>query len=105
MPLPMVEDVLFQAFVKARLVDEIGAWIVVEKRGRTDRGVQISAAGQAVSFKLWGSTRTSSKDIIIIVRGDGERPPNTSYQPSTKHELPLASTIRILAWSPIMHHP
>ncbi|KAG1896247.1 uncharacterized protein F5891DRAFT_958958, partial [Suillus fuscotomentosus] len=51
MTLPIVEDVLFKAFVKARLVDETGAWIVVEKRGRTDRGVQVNAAGQAVS--LW----------------------------------------------------
>jgi tRNA pseudouridine38/39 synthase len=50
-PLPTVEDVLFKAFVKARLVDESGGldgcgW---EKCGRTDRGV--SAAGQVVS--LW----------------------------------------------------
>ncbi|KAG1740143.1 pseudouridine synthase [Suillus paluster] len=50
-PLPTVEDVLFKAFVKARLVDENGGldgcgW---EKCGRTDRGV--SAAGQVIS--LW----------------------------------------------------
>ncbi|KAG2123435.1 pseudouridine synthase [Suillus clintonianus] len=88
-PLPTVEDVLFKAFVKARLVDETGGldgcgW---EKCGRTDRGV--SAAGQVVS--LW--------DI----------PQNTSLQPSTKLELRYVSilnrvlppTIRVLAWSPI----
>ena len=50
-PLPTVEDVLFKAFVKTRLVKEDGGldgcgW---EKCGRTDRGV--SAAGQVVS--LW----------------------------------------------------
>ncbi|KAG2344626.1 tRNA pseudouridine synthase [Suillus weaverae] len=88
-PLPTVEDVLFKAFVKARLVDETGGldscgW---EKCGRTDRGV--SAAGQVVS--LW------------------DTPQNTSLQPSTKRELCYVSilnrvlppTIRVLAWSPI----
>ncbi|KAG1865893.1 pseudouridine synthase [Suillus subalutaceus] len=88
-PLPTVEDVLFKAFVKARLVDETGGldgcgW---EKCGRTDRGV--SAAGQVVS--LW------------------DTPQNTSLQPSTKNELRYVSilnrvlppTIRVLAWSPI----
>jgi len=50
-PLPTVEEVLFQAFAKTRLVDpEKGfdgcGW---ERCGRTDRGV--SAAGQVIS--LW----------------------------------------------------
>ncbi|KIK41169.1 hypothetical protein CY34DRAFT_85886 [Suillus luteus UH-Slu-Lm8-n1] len=88
-PLPTVEDVLFRAFVKARLIDETGGldgcgW---EKCGRTDRGV--SAAGQVVS--LW------------------DAPQNTSLQPPTRHELRYVSilnrllppTIRVLAWSPI----
>ncbi|KAG1775634.1 pseudouridine synthase [Suillus placidus] len=79
-PLPTVEDVLFKAFVKARLVDETGGldscgW---EKCGRTDRGV--SAAGQVVS--LWPSTKHELSYVSILNRL-------------------LPPTIRVLAWSPI----
>ncbi|KAG1744461.1 pseudouridine synthase [Suillus lakei] len=79
-PLPTVEDVLFKAFVKARLVDETGGldgcgW---EKCGRTDRGV--SAAGQVVS--LWPSTKHELRYVSILNRV-------------------LPPTIRVLAWSPI----
>ncbi|KAG2159102.1 pseudouridine synthase [Suillus bovinus] len=79
-PLPTVEDVLFKAFVKARLVDETGGldgcgW---EKCGRTDRGV--SAAGQVVS--LWPSTKHELRYVSVLNRL-------------------LPPTIRVLAWSPI----
>ncbi|OAX38431.1 tRNA pseudouridine synthase [Rhizopogon vinicolor AM-OR11-026] len=64
-PLPTVEDVLFKAFVKARLVDEKGGldgcgW---EKCGRTDRGV--SAAGQVVSLWVRSALPTESPCSIL----------------------------------------
>ncbi|KAG2109288.1 pseudouridine synthase [Suillus discolor] len=113
-PLPTVEDVLFKAFVKARLVDETGGldgcgW---EKCGRTDRGV--SAAGQVVSLWVRSAlpTETSSKVTSSPPSEDvstEDTPQNTSLQSSTKHELRYVSilnrllppTIRVLAWSSI----
>ncbi|KAJ8594128.1 tRNA pseudouridine synthase [Rhizopogon salebrosus TDB-379] len=85
-PLPTVEDVLFKAFVKARLVDESGGldgcgW---EKCGRTDRGV--SAAGQVVSLWVRIPSQTSSRHELRYV--------------SILNRV-LPPTIRVLAWSPI----
>ncbi|KAF8221931.1 pseudouridine synthase [Tricholoma matsutake] len=77
--LPTVEGVLFDAFVKARLIDPAAGfegcgW---EKCGRTDRGV--SAAGQVIS--LW--VTNSEHDYLSIL-----------------NRL-LPPTIRVLAWSPV----
>ncbi|KAF8637135.1 hypothetical protein AX17_003039 [Amanita inopinata Kibby_2008] len=78
-PLPTVEGVLFDALVKARMVDpEAGfegcGW---EKCGRTDRGV--SAAGQVVS--LW----VRSAIIEYDEREARSQPkPSSSASPDTK---------------------
>ncbi|KAG0700495.1 pseudouridine synthase [Suillus ampliporus] len=69
-PLPTVEDVLFKAFVKARLVDEHGGldgcgW---EKCGRTDRGV--SAAGQVVSLWVRSALPTEAPPSSLIPPSD-----------------------------------
>ncbi|THV02664.1 tRNA pseudouridine synthase [Dendrothele bispora CBS 962.96] len=65
-PLPTVESVLFDALVKARLIDPAAGpegcdW---EKCGRTDRGV--SAAGQVIS--LW--VRSAKEDRISGLEED-----------------------------------
>ncbi|KAH7882178.1 pseudouridine synthase [Phlebopus sp. FC_14] len=75
-PLPTVEDVLFQAFAKSRLVDpdagfEGCGW---EKCGRTDVGV--SAAGQVVS--LW---------VRSALPGDSTEPLNTSRSEAAHEDL------------------
>ena len=62
-PLPAVENVLFDALAKARLVDKDAGfdgcgW---EKCGRTDRGV--SAAGQVVS--LWIRSALPSQEVEV----------------------------------------
>ncbi|KAF9054033.1 pseudouridine synthase [Panaeolus papilionaceus] len=83
-PLPTVENVIFDAMVKAKLVDPEGGfdgcgW---EKCGRTDRGV--SAAGQVIT--LWIRNRTKPQyehDYLNILNKI------------------LPDTIRILAWSPV----
>ncbi|KAI6113889.1 pseudouridine synthase [Pisolithus croceorrhizus] len=84
-PLPTVEEVLFRAFAKARLVDPDAGldgcgW---ERCGRTDVGV--SAAGQVVS--LW-------------VRKP-PRPPERELQYVSILNRILPPTIRVLAWSPV----
>ncbi|KAI6120334.1 pseudouridine synthase [Pisolithus croceorrhizus] len=84
-PLPTVEEVLFRAFAKARLVDPDAGldgcgW---ERCGRTDVGV--SAAGQVVS--LW-------------VRKPA-RPPQRELQYVSILNRILPPTIRVLAWSPV----
>jgi hypothetical protein len=63
-PLPTVENVLFDAMVKAHLVDPATGldgcgW---ERCGRTDRGV--SAAGQVVS--LWIRSQNSSPPVVDV---------------------------------------
>lgn len=89
MPLLMVEDVLFEAFVKARLVDETGVWIVVEKRGRTDRGVQVSAAGQAIS--LW--VRSALPELLPKTSLSlSEEELSTENVPRTPHTSRLRNT-------------
>lgn len=134
-PLPTVEDVLFNALVKAKLIDpEAGfegcGW---EKCGRTDRGV--SAAGQVVSF--WVRSALSGQEVesihlpssaIVNANSSPEgRPasiddelgsfdtspssspvskPLTRYTPEHNYvailNRILPSTIRILAWSPVL---
>ncbi|KAF8067920.1 pseudouridine synthase [Lyophyllum atratum] len=81
--LPTVEGVLFDALVKARLIDPVGGfegcgW---EKCGRTDRGV--SAAGQVIS--LWVRTKYEHDYLAILNRL-------------------LPPTIRIIAWSPVSNN-
>ncbi|KAG2143939.1 pseudouridine synthase [Suillus cothurnatus] len=76
-PLPTVEDVLFKAFLKARLIDEIDG---LDGCGRTDRGV--STTGQVVS--LWIRTFYEHK---------------LRYAYILNRVLP--STIRVLTWSPV----
>ncbi|KAF9238321.1 pseudouridine synthase [Melanogaster broomeanus] len=88
-PLPTVEEVLFQAFAKARLVDaEAGldgcGW---ERCGRTDVGV--SAAGQVVS--LW---------VRSALPVNGAKPPEELHYVSILNRV-LPPTIRVLAWSPV----
>ncbi|KNZ73277.1 Putative tRNA pseudouridine synthase C25B8.05 [Termitomyces sp. J132] len=106
--LPTVEGVLFNALVKARLIDPEGGfdgcgWT---KCGRTDRGV--SAAGQVIS--LWvrrlefGFDEDDLKDVPL--NSSLSKP--TSIQ-NEKYEYEyllilnrlLPPTIRILAWSPV----
>ena len=71
--LPTVEGVLFDAFVKARLIDPAAGfdgcgW---EKCGRTDRGV--SAAGQVIS--LWvRSALGSGNDDQNVTTAESSRP-------------------------------
>lgn len=85
-PLPTVEDVLFKAFVKARLVDEKGGldgcgW---EKCGRTDRGV--SAAGQVVS--LWVRSALPTEIPSSSLQSD----PSISSGAQSKPASPLSAT-------------
>src|SRR5271154_6354051 len=69
-PLPTVEEVLFDAFARTRLVDRAGGYEGCgwERCGRTDRGV--SAAGQVVS--LW---------VRSAPGGDDEAEPNIKADP------------------------
>ena len=125
-PLPTVEEVLFDALVKAKLLDpgagfEGCGW---EKCGRTDRGV--SAAGQVVSFwvrsalpdlHLPSSTinanpspspearsalvdeELESSSSIPVSNLLGRYKPEHNYVAILNRILP--PTIRILAWSPV----
>ena len=90
-PLPTVEEILFQALAKTKLVDpdkgfDGCGW---ERSGRTDRGV--SAAGQVVS--LW-----------IRSAAEGQQP--STHQKSEFNYIRILNgvlppTIRIIAWSPV----
>ncbi|KAL4077589.1 pseudouridine synthase [Scleroderma citrinum] len=87
-PLPTVEEVLFRAFAKARLVDPHAGldgcgW---ERCGRTDVGV--SAAGQVVS--LW----------VRSVYPASPPPERELHYVSILNRI-LPPTIRVLAWSPV----
>ncbi|EGO20196.1 hypothetical protein SERLADRAFT_363593 [Serpula lacrymans var. lacrymans S7.9] len=91
-PLPTVEEVLFNAFAKTRLVDpdkglDGCGW---ERCGRTDRGV--SAAGQVVS--LWVRSALDENRLK-----DAETRSELRYVSILNRVLP--PTIRVLAWSPI----
>ncbi|KIJ61231.1 hypothetical protein HYDPIDRAFT_116220 [Hydnomerulius pinastri MD-312] len=88
-PLPTVEEVLFRAFAKARLVDaEAGldgcGW---ERCGRTDVGV--SAAGQVVS--LWVRSALPKNDASQSV--DAPEASEAAVEPpqQSEAELPSAS--------------
>ncbi|KAH7924352.1 tRNA pseudouridine synthase [Leucogyrophana mollusca] len=88
-PLPTVEDVLFKAFAKTKLVDAAAGldgcgW---ERCGRTDRGV--SAAGQVVS--LW------VRNLRPSLHEEQRR--ELRYVSVLNRVLP--PTIRVLAWSPV----
>ncbi|KAF8797665.1 pseudouridine synthase [Phlegmacium glaucopus] len=92
-PLPTVENVLFDALAKARLVErDTGfdgcGW---EKCGRTDRGV--SAAGQVVS--LWVRRTSHTNSISKSTKSHYEH----DYLAILNRLLP--DTIRIIAWSPV----
>jgi len=112
---PAVENVLFDAMAKARLVDpsrglEGCEW---EKCGRTDKGV--SAAGQVIS--LWVRSalgEVEEKKKVEDVLEDSELPGtlNLSRPPAqAKQRLELdyvgvlnrllPPTIRVLAWGPV----
>ncbi|KAF9507994.1 hypothetical protein BS47DRAFT_1488554 [Hydnum rufescens UP504] len=125
-PLPTVEEVLFKALAKTRLIDPAAGmegcgW---SRCGRTDRGV--SAAGQVVS--LWvrsnlgarGVSKPSDNPIDdvgedSVIQRDEEAgssviestvsPPRPSSQREIRYihalNLVLPPTIRILAWSPV----
>ena len=120
-PLVAVENVLFDALAKARLVENDAGfdgcgW---EKCGRTDRGV--SAAGQVVS--LWIRSALPSQEEVSIdlaneadskikiqEENDNDTLDTNSIPKSTKnHEHDyvailnrlLPDTIRIIAWSPV----
>jgi tRNA pseudouridine38/39 synthase len=118
-PLPTVENVLFNALVKTRLVDEDAGfegcgW---ERCGRTDKGV--SGAGQVVS--LWarsalGTVEPPKKEILSVEYSgpegdfdtlDVEHIPHTVVPKSKELQYVsminrvLPPTIRVLAWSPV----
>ena len=108
-PLPTVENVLFDAMVKAHLVDPAAGldgceW---ERCGRTDRGV--SAAGQVVS--LWIRSQIPSQQTDTPPMGKNiTLEPNISISTSkAQKELDylvilnriLPDTIRVIAWSPV----
>ena len=125
-PLPTVEEVLFDALVKAKLLDpgsgfEGCGW---EKCGRTDRGV--SAAGQVVSLWVRSALSDLHSPSSIVVNANpspdassalvdeepdsfdvssspskplGQYKPEHNYVAILNRILP--STIRILAWSPV----
>lgn len=93
-PLPTVEEVLFQAFAKTRLVDADAGldgcgW---EKCGRTDVGV--SAAGQVIS--LWvrsalldNRAKSSELDVPTSSPGPDTTPEPTSDVDKASPEFPL----------------
>jgi len=83
--LPTVEGVLFDAFVKARLIDPVAGfdgcgW---EKCGRTDRGV--SAAGQVIS--LWVRSALASGNSVTTAESphSATPTPETVSRISSKH--------------------
>jgi len=113
---PAVENVLFDAMAKARLVDpsrglEGCEW---EKCGRTDKGV--SAAGQVISLWIrsaFGDVEEKKKveDVLedpgtLVLSRSPSSPPALAKQ---RLELDyvgvlnrlLPPTIRVLAWSPV----
>lgn len=90
-PLPTVENVMFDAMVKAHLVDPAGGldgceW---ERCGRTDRGV--SAAGQVVSLRIRSQVRPDLDNAHL--------PKELDYLCILNRLLP--DTIRVIAWSPV----
>ena len=122
-PLPTVENVLFDAMVKAHLVDPATGldgcgW---ERCGRTDRGV--SAAGQVVSLwirsqnsSLFANAKVDERNIVT----DENSQPYDALTPETNTSSPgqtmkpqkeidyltilnrlLPDTIRVIAWSPV----
>ena len=127
-PLPTVEQVLFQALAKTRLVDPDAGfdgcgW---ERCGRTDRGV--SAAGQVVS--LWVRSALEEEKNPVLDNNPGEEDPSENFDVSEApsdvfmestitnnsrapprprsefHYLRLVNrilppTIRVIAWSPV----
>ena len=123
-PLPTVENVLFDALAKARLVEKDAGfdgcgW---EKCGRTDRGV--SAAGQVVS--LWIRSALPSQEVPTEIDSLKRSESKLETQPGLEdsfrslditgtshtrshHEHDylailnrlLPDTIRIIAWSPV----
>ncbi|RDB27487.1 tRNA pseudouridine(38/39) synthase [Hypsizygus marmoreus] len=95
-PLPTVEAVMFDAFVKARLIDpEAGfegcGW---EKCGRTDRGV--SAAGQVISLwvrsALGTESGTDSPAEVVDKNKDVSSMPSAVDIPSSEEETPSSVT-------------
>ncbi len=126
-PLPTVENVLYDALSRTRLVDPDGGFEACgwEKCGRTDRGV--SAAGQVVS--LWIRSALPPSELLSLTQSSGtpERvaqgpggdevlslavkenssPPKGKGKPQKEYDYVamlnrvLPDTIRILAWSPV----
>lgn len=68
-PLPTVEEVLFQALAKVRLVDPVASYDGCgwERCGRTDRGV--SAAGQVVSLWVRSALGGSNEGAVATEHG------------------------------------
>lgn len=109
-PLPTVENVLFDAMVKAHLVDPAAGldgceW---ERCGRTDRGV--SAAGQVVSLWVRSQIPSGQQGAPAVEDKSDALEGNTSISTSKpQKELDylvilnrlLPDTIRIIAWSPV----
>ena len=104
-PLPTVENVMFDAMAKARLVDPEAGFEGCEwdRCGRTDRGV--SAGGQVVS--LWIRSALGVDQIEGASSPPSASP--TTMTTTAKEEFDyvytmnriLPPTIRVIAWSPV----
>jgi tRNA pseudouridine38/39 synthase len=114
-PLPTVEEVLFKALLKARLVpglpdkdpESIHAWPSEEvteysKCGRTDRGV--SAFGQVVGVRVRSNKPLPNPQKMEVDRQEKKQWDDVKDEMPYPHILNrlLPPTIRVLAWAP---HP
>ena len=119
-PLPTVEEVLFDALCKSRLIEREKGFEGCDwsRCGRTDRGV--SAAGQVVALWVRSAIKPpleATKDALPTEGESGDlggevtegESPSTSGDPPVQQELRyililnrvLPPSIRILAWSPV----
>lgn len=128
-PLPTVEEVLFQALAKIRLIDPDAGYDGCgwERCGRTDRGV--SAAGQVISLWVRSAIEgvkpgaVESTDVGLLSSSNAtleqaqslddfpepsllEPVKNTAHRKSEFHYIQLLNrilppTIRVIAWSPV----
>ena len=104
-PLPTVENVMFDAMAKARLVDPESGFEGCEwdRCGRTDRGV--SAGGQVVS--LWVRSALGIDQIEGACSPPAASPTTTTTTAKEEFDYVytmnriLPPTIRVIAWSPV----
>lgn len=87
-PLPTVEEVLFQALAKTRLIDPDAGYDGCgwERCGRTDRGV--SAAGQVVSLWVRSALEGEKKPVLDNGTGKGQDASESSDVPETSSDTP-----------------